>query len=68
MLFIATVSAFCATPLKFINTEFLIFDQNSWNRLTSAVDAHEVVIAALKARNGVASKLVVFNASAGLLS
>ena len=34
--------------------------------MASAVDAHEVIIAVLKARDGMASKLMVFNASVSL--
>jgi len=51
VLIAATVRVLCATPLELLNTEFLLISQNSWDRLASAVDAHEVVIAALKARN-----------------
>jgi len=66
------IAAFRAKNSR-IAAKFMVFNaclfllcQNGWNRLASAVDAHEVIIAAFKARDGMASKLVVFNASVSL--
>jgi len=56
----------CAAPLEFLNTKFLFLGQYGWDRLALAVDAHEVIVAAFKARDGMASKLMVFNTSVSL--